>query len=275
VGVDVENNLLLGNADNLMRAPFGVKGGQDITFLNNTIAGDLPALAFAMRLNAEGDNPSNDQIKFYNNIWSDPVGTMGAENSSRPNDFSDTPFGETADFELDNNLYWNGGFDIPEDSSELVNYTDDTARIVDDPQLGTQQGLVLPRWEPDAMRFADGSTTIRQAFEQLIELYGTPADDSPAKDAANFTVAPLDDILGNLRPAGAESDIGAVEIGARELPGGDINADNAVNVLDIQLCVNVVLGLETNPTIVAASDINDDGRVNTSDVDLLVELVLR
>jgi hypothetical protein len=275
VGVDVENNLLLGNADNVMRAPFGVKGGQNITFLNNTIAGDLPALAFAMRLNTEGDNPANDQIKFYNNIWSDPAGTMGAENSSRPNDFSDTPIGETADFELDNNLYWNGGFDIPEDSAELVNYTDYTARMVDDPQLGTHQGLVLPRWDPDDTGFADGSATIRQAFEQLVELYGTPAEGSPAIDAANFSVAPLDDILGNLRPAGAESDVGALEVGARELPGGDINADNAVNVLDIQLCVNVVLGLETNPTIVANSDINDDGRVSTSDVDLLVELVLR
>ena len=93
--------------------------------------------------------------------------------------------------------------------------------------------------------------------------------------SANFTVEPLDDILGNLRPAGAESDVGAVEVGARELPGGDINADNTVNVLDIQLCVNVVIGLEANPSIVANSDINDDGRVSTSDVDLLVELVLR
>ena len=39
-----------------------------------------------------------------------------------------------------------------------------------------------------------------------------------------------------------ESDVGAVEIGDRELPGGVINADNAVNVLDFQLCVDVVLG---------------------------------
>jgi hypothetical protein len=191
-----------------------------------------------------------------------------------PNDFSDTPVGETAGFELDNNLYWNGDVDIPEDNAELVNFTDDTARLVDDPRLGAQRELVVPRWVPSARCFADGSTTIRQAFEQLVVSCGTPAEDSPAIDAANFNVAPLDDILGNLRPAGAESVIGALEVGARELPGGDINADDAVDVLDIQLCINVILGLETDPAIVSNSDINNDGRVTTSDVDLLVELAL-
>ena len=273
--VTVENNLILVNPENVMRAAFGVIGGKDITFLNNTIVGDLPALAFAMRLNSEGSNPANDQIRFYNNIWSDPFGTMGAENPSRPNDFSDTPLAETINFEIDNNLYWNGAVDIPEDSGELVNYTDDSARIEEDPLLGSQQGLVLPRWDLASTRFVDGSTTIRQAFEQLVDLYSKPADGSPVINAANSAVAPLDDILGNLRPAGAESDIGAQEVGAQNLPNGDINGDNAVNVLDIQLCVNVVLGVETDSSVVANSDINDDGRVDTSDVDRLVELVLQ
>ena len=203
----VENNLLLGNASNVMRAPFGVKGGRDITFRSNTVAGDLPALAYAMRLNVEGSNPANDNIRFYNNIWSDPTGSMG-DDGGGTNDFSDTPPDQTNSFSLDNNLYWNGGAAIPSDPAELVNYTDDNSRFVADPLLGGQAGLVLPRWDENNDLFADGSTTIRQVFENLVLLYGTPAAASPVVDAAALANAPAEDILGNCRSV---PDIGAVE----------------------------------------------------------------
>jgi hypothetical protein len=203
----VENNLMLGNSANVMRAPFGVKGAADIVFRHNTVVGDFPSLAFAFRLNQEPGNLPNANIQFYNNVWSDPTGTMA--------DFSDTPTPgapETTSFTLARNLYWNGGAPIPVNAvDDLINYTDDPTRLVADPLLPAQAGIALPRWNPATGLFGDGSTTIREAFVRLVTTYGTPGAASPALDAADPAQSPAHDILGYPRPFGAGADLGAVE----------------------------------------------------------------
>jgi hypothetical protein len=137
---------------------------------------------------------------------------MGAENPTRPNDFSDTPPGETDSFTLDTNLYWNGGAPIPSDPAELVNYTDDLNSLVADPILLNQADIELPRWEPQSGHFGDGSPSIREAFEHLVNLFGRPAAGSPVIDASNSEHVPNDDILGEPRDLDAAPDIGAYEI---------------------------------------------------------------
>lgn len=209
LNVLVENNLMLGASANVMRASAGVKGCRDVIFRNNTVVGDLPSLAFAMRLNQEGANLPNENIAFHNMVWSDPTGTMGANGGA--NDFSDTPPGETLSWTLDHNLYWNGGAAIPYDGGELVNFTDDANGLVADPLLPGHSGMVLPRWEPAAGQFADGSATIEEARVRLVQLYGTPADGSPVVDNADPANAPADDILGRIRPGGGGPDLGCLE----------------------------------------------------------------
>jgi hypothetical protein len=201
----IENNLMLGNSPNVMRAPFGVKGGRDVTFRNNTISGDTPSLAFAMRLNVEGSNPANQNIRFYNNIWADPTGTMGGPGT---NDFSDTPPSQTSSFVLSNNLYWNGASPVPSDGAELINYTNDAARIVYDPRLGSASAIVPPLWLPASGAFADSSVAIRQAFVNLVTRYGRPGAGSPAINVADAANSPSVDILGNSR---SSPDVGACE----------------------------------------------------------------
>ncbi len=199
-GVTVENNLMLGDSASTMRASFGVKGSRAVLFRNNTVVGDLPSLAFAMRVNREGANQPAEEIRFFNNVWSDASGTM--------EDFSDTPMGDIASFEIDHDLVWNGGAALPEDAAETINPSDDDAAVTDDPLLPSLAGLVLPRWDPDDGAFADGSATTCAAHIRLVER-GTPEPGSPVFGAADPAKAPADDILGRPRPAAPA--IGAVD----------------------------------------------------------------
>ena len=154
-----------------------------------------------MRLNVEGSNPPNENLAFRANLWADPSGTML--------DFTDTPPGESMGITLDRNGYWNGGLAIPSSGSDLVNYTADPNRRVGDPRLPIPAAAVLPRWVPSLGRFGDGSTTIRAAFERLVELFARPGAGSAAIDAGTTATSAADDILG--RPRSASPDLGCYE----------------------------------------------------------------
>lgn len=195
----IENNLMIGNSRKPMRAPFGVKGARDVIFRHNTVVGDLPANAFAMRLNREGQNPVNERVWFFANVWADPTGTM--------EDFSDGDRAETRDARLESNLYWNGGRPLPADG-DVLNPGDDARGVIGDPKLPFQDGLVLPRWV--GTRFRSGNRTIREEFERLVMLYGAPGPSSAVTGRADPARAPRDDILG--RPRDAAPDLGCFEV---------------------------------------------------------------
>jgi len=207
-GATVENNLFVGDSDVLMRSPLGVKGCENILFRNNTLVGDMPSRAFAFRYNLEGANLPIRGSEFYNNIWSDPTGTMGAIDASDGNDFSDASPAAIMDFVIDHNVYWNGSAAIPEDAAEAINASDDSGAIMGDPGLGAQASLVVPHWDGSA--FADGSADICEAFTRVVTNYGTPAAGSAGVDAADPAHSASDDIFGHTR--GASPDIGAVEL---------------------------------------------------------------
>jgi len=205
----VESNLFLGNAPNAMRAAFGVKGASDVTFRSNTVVGDLPSLAFAMRLNREGANPRNRNVRFHDNLWADPTGTMGAVSAGSALDFSDTPPEDTESAVLWSNLYWNGGAPLPDDPAELLSPVDDAGRVVGDPRLRDPASAVAPRWLPDEGRFAGGGRTIARAFRKLVARFGKIGPESAALDAADPGYAAPRDVRGRRR--GARPDIGAFE----------------------------------------------------------------
>ena len=55
---------------------------------------------------------------------------------------------------------------------------------------------------------------------------------------------------------------------------GDVNDDGQVDILDVQLCVNVVLGTESDSVTVLRADVNQDGDVNVLDIQVVVNMFL-
>lgn len=213
IDVWVQSNLFIGNSSNVASTAFGVAGAKNVSFTNNTVVGDLPSKAYAFDVDIKGDNPLNENIEFVNNIWSDPTGTMGSDGPGDDNEFANGDPAGTIGLVLDNNLYWNGASAIP--TGELVSpLVDDASRVVGNPLLETNQaGLVTPTWNGSA--FADGNSTVRDVFVDLVETYGKIPAGSPAIGAADPDAAPPEDILGNLR---SDPDLGAYEEGGA--PGG-------------------------------------------------------
>jgi len=199
--VVVENNLFLGNAGNPIRAAFGSKGCRDVLFRANTVSGNLPGTAFAMRLNTEGANPPNQGMVFRNNVWSDPTGTM--------NRFSTTPAGQTTSFVLDRNLYWNGGAALPNHPAELVNIGNDARALVGNPMLADPAGLPRPWWDAAAGQFNGGHARIADAFAALALAWGVPGQGGAGIAQADPAFMPADDLVGRPRPPAPS--LGALE----------------------------------------------------------------
>lgn len=197
----VENNLFLDNSAVPMRAAFGSKGCRDVVFRANTVSGDLPASAYAMRLNTEGSNPANQNIVFRNNIWSDPTGTMTR--------FSTTPAGQTGSFTLDRNLYWNNGAVLPHNAADLVNIGNDTRAVTGDPGLANPDGVTTPWWNEASGQFNGGHARIADVFRALARAWGEPPPGGAGVGQADPAHLPADDLLG--RPRGGSPDLGAVQ----------------------------------------------------------------
>ncbi len=107
---------------------------------------------------------------------------------------------------------------------------------------------------------------------------GTPS--ATATASATSTWTPTATATASATPSATASTTSTpVSPSATPTQGGasgpeDINQDGRVDVLDVQLCVNVFLGTQIDPSIVARADVNDDGAVNVLDVQAIVNVYL-
>jgi hypothetical protein len=200
--ITVENNLFIGNSAVGLRAAFGCKGCADVVYRANTVVGDLPANAYAMRINREGANPIPTNLRFANNLWADTAGSMA--------DFSDTLVGDVGTVVLSRNGYWNAGNPLPNDATDVVNIANDPQQLSGDPRLPSPAALVTPWWNESTGTFGGGHATIRAAFVALARTWGTPAAGGAGINAANAADMPATDLLG--APRDGTPDLGAVEV---------------------------------------------------------------
>lgn len=82
----------------------------------------------------------------------------------------------------------------------------------------------------------------------------------------------ISDAQANQIPADI-TDCGLFTIGSPYDPC-DINMDGFVNILDLQIVINVILGNDTNPTHVQRSDLNGDSNVNILDLQMEINCIL-
>lgn len=206
-----ENNLLLGNAGNTQRSPLGVKGSRDIVFRHNTVVGNLPANAYATRINREGSNPPIEAVRFAHNVFADGAGSMTDFSDTLPADLS-----TTRPSVLVRNAYWNAGNPLPNDPGDVLNIGNDATRVEADPRLPDPAAVPTPWWIPAQNQFNGGQARIREVFLALAEAYARPAAGSALIDAATPGVdVPADDILGRPRPA-TGADLGCYEVQAAQ-----------------------------------------------------------
>ncbi|MCB4756105.1 MAG: hypothetical protein LHV69_03580 [Elusimicrobia bacterium] len=228
----IENNLMIGNSPRPIVAPIQLKGVRNVTVRANTIVGDLPGSSYGFRIGPEASNPQVRDIFIYNNIWSDPTGTMG---SRFINNFNDV---DVTSILLDNNLFWNAGNALP--TQEEPPPGADQNRVVSNPGLPTDQSnIVLPVYDEANHQFLSGYHTIREEFERLAFAYGALPINSPAVSAADRDNMPVDDILGHARDA--NPDLGAFEYGSTQPPPpGSPPAPGADGTNDFIMNTNVI-----------------------------------
>ncbi|MDR0870096.1 MAG: hypothetical protein LBN39_04815 [Planctomycetaceae bacterium] len=207
----IENNLLLHHSAPRIVAAFLFKGGiHNVMVRANTVSGvpnggaEGAFSAYSAVFQRIGENPPQENVMFANNIFSNNAGTMRRFSAGKKECFKENSFTAV------NNIYWNGGKEIPAAPEDIFVPQNDPKKILKSPELpDVPKEMVLPRFDSAKKAFPSGNTTIRQEFESLVNRFAVPAQNSAAVDRADAALMPQDDILGRNR--GEKPDAGCCE----------------------------------------------------------------
>ena len=115
--------------------------------------------------------------------------------------------------------------------------------------------------EPYNLLIISGSLPVGLSLNTFTgEINGTPVQSGTFNFAVQVTDSDTNSVTRNL----------SIIVGLL----GDLNDDGVVSILDMKLCINVILGVETNSEIVARADANEDGQVDILDVQKIANIIL-
>jgi len=147
------------------------------------------------------------------------------------------------------------------------------ATIDDLSELGLIEEELKVFWWTNEMSGAEES--IMQVCPQDIEDCYVASIPAPTSDTEIKYYIQAIDLSGRVENLPMAGYYAFDAIGGIPVQDGDINMDDYVNVLDIVLTVNYVLGIQgLSPTQIQLADMNDDGIVNILDIVSLVNIIL-
>lgn len=124
------------------------------------------------------------------------------------------------------------------------------------------QTITIPTGLPEnyTLGYVDVSHGTASVSEQKVVTYTTPAVAVP--DTISFPYYEGSRLRGRVR------------FYVNCSPEGDINQDGQVDVSDVNIAIDIVLGKQSNDTYDGRADLNGDGQVDVADVSALIDLVL-
>ncbi|MBR1882985.1 MAG: right-handed parallel beta-helix repeat-containing protein [Muribaculaceae bacterium] len=82
------------------------------------------------------------------------------------------------------------------------------------------------------------------------------------------------DLAGNARIAGERIDVGAYEFQPQTHLKGDVNGDGVVDVNDVNILLNIVLGKDAAEPYDGRANVDGEGDVDVNDVNILINIIL-
>ena len=234
----------------------GVSGTVNFDAASNTLTLDNATLSVASQNNIKND---------INGLVVNVVGTNTLEVTNR-----------SASLQVNKSLTIKGTGSL---NCSCSSFSSPGCLVEENNKLTIQDGVQVKFTGYFGMYGYSGAKLVMSGADTKLTAYGT--------DCSIYRMpATLNDGLAITQPAGAHFDEQGivvintwvmrqdVVISKPALKRGDLNGDGQVDVTDVSLLIDVVLGKGTTLAAGAQPDLNSDGQVDVTDVSLIIDIVL-